>query len=155
MRTSAIPLALTFATACAPAPDYVTTSGLGVYDPSHLSSADEIESWIQVTTQLAPSDPNRVRSVADVVHGATLQIYDYPTVPSCNGPGDIGCTAGADMEIAWRACSDPGPSPGILAHEIGHLLGYQHDDRGVGLPWFRSADTPSVEDEANKSICGE
>lgn len=133
----------------APAPDYVTTSGVGVYDPAELSSAAEVQAWIDVIEAQAPADP-----VAAVLEGATITLDPDAYLDAAEVTTGEAVGTSRSILLAWRECDVAWPTAGALAHEVGHLLGYHHDAYGVGPPWFYGATNTTMETSVGLEVCG-
>lgn len=135
-------------------PDYTTNFGLVVYDPGHLSSPEQIDSWIIFTMVAAPED--EWNAMLEALKTATLVIHPSENINGisfCGQPPPgktlVGCTDFAGtMTIAWRKCNVKLASPGVFGHEIGHLVGHWGHDYA---PWFEGE---KVETKVNSLACG-
>ena len=118
-----------------PNPDYVTASGLKVYDPGHFSNPEEVESWTQATLGLMA--PMEQVEFYLRLQAAVLIIYPDNALPGdatpCGAPPEgytlFGCTALREqiMIIAWRPCGEIRTSASIFAHESCHLMMRGHE----------------------------
>ena len=144
--------------ACAPPPDYTTSSGVAVYDSAKRTNADEVQAWLEIIAERAPKDDSRVRSFADVYDGATLTIADQKeVVETCvRSEKSRACSNGATKSILlyWEDCPASFNTASTLAHEIGHLMGYKHNEQSEGAPWFFNLQSRAVELLVGKDVCG-
>ena len=116
--------------ACAESPDYILDSGMGVYDPQHMSNKIELDVIVDLIIQLAP-EAERPK-ILPVLSYATLTIDPNKTLKEeqCGKTKNkevelIGCAyEDGDIFVAWRTCEVDFPTAGIIAHEIGHIIGY-------------------------------
>lgn len=140
------------AVGCAPPPDYTTTSGVAVYDEYKHTNAEEVQAWIDIIGENLPDDPNRARTLAQVLDGAVL-VIDTPeeVLKVCTSERAAGCSTSQSILIGWyNDCN----SAGLLAHEVGHLFGYDHDRYGQGPPWYDGPFTLSVDLKVQAEVCG-
>lgn len=155
-----IPVTLLLLAACAPPPDYVTKQGAHVYDSHGLVDALSIDYWIDCVSDCTSADRERVQRVNDVMNDATITILRADEVEgACHSQyanGDTGGCADAaakDILVGFFPCDSAHSTAGELAHEIGHLLGYHHDELGQGAPWYANAYTPSVARLVDHAVC--
>lgn len=140
-------------------PDYVLESGMEVFDPHELSYNFELDTVVERVIAEAPETDRQ--TIRDALHGAALTLEPPPSLKSkCAGEvGTLGCYHGdGEFTVSWRQCSKTGAffvtGPAIFAHEVGHMIGYDHDEAGVPLTehdqqWFGS---PTAENPINGSI---
>lgn len=110
-------------------PDYITTTGIRVYDPFHHSFAEEVDVWALMTFMKAPEEDRG--ALFEIFDGMTLIIHEgpkiegevYPCGAAPEGKILLGCTDpfSKTINIAWRPCLLVHPSAGVFSHEIGHL----------------------------------
>ena len=148
--------------ACAePPPDYILDSGMGVYDPHHMSNKTELDVIVNLIIQLAP-EAERPKILPFLSYG-TLTIDPNKTLKEeqC-GKADneeeetVGCASGGgDILVAWRTCEDYYPTAGIMAHEIGHIIGYwDHTNPWFGEDYSKGNRKGSMEFKLWEEICG-
>ncbi len=111
-------------------PDYVTTTGINVYDPFHHSFAEEVDVWALMTFMKAPAEDRG--ALFDIFDGMTVIIHEghkiegevYPCGAAPEGKILLGCTDpfSKTINLAWRGCAAaPTTTAGIFSHEVGHL----------------------------------
>lgn len=114
---------------------HVSQQGLVVIDPAHLVDADTLDQIINRVIDVGPAaDRLKVRPALEAV---TLTLVDAQWV-HCDGADDgdaIGCTEGDNVSVAASGHSvwDGDQVAGIIAHEIGHVIGHGGHDY---VPWF-------------------
>lgn len=143
--------------ACMPPPDYTTTSGVDVYDSEHRSSAEEVQAWLEIIIEKAPEDEARVRTFKEVYDGTTITITSEEEVSAtCVRRHSAACAVGATKNILvpWLECPLYLNTASALGHEVGHLMGYHHDEGGKGGPWFDSETKAGVQFYVYKDVCG-
>jgi hypothetical protein len=138
-----------------PNPDYVTTLGLKVYDPSHFATPAEVDNWTDATMSLL--SPMEQMELAIRLQNAVLIIYPDDHLPGdatpCGEPPPgytlFGCTALNEqvMAIAARPCGGLRPSAAIFGHEVGHLMMHPHDY----APWYQDNRVGTI---VEYKVCG-
>jgi hypothetical protein len=116
-------------------PDYVTPSGLKVFDPGKFADGQEVETWVQATLSLMA--PLEQIEFLVRLQDAVLIIFPDISLPGdatpCGAPPPgytlFGCTAMQEqvMIIAARECGTGRASAAIFSHESCHLMGHGHD----------------------------
>ncbi len=127
-------------------------SGVRVSDPAGLETPLHLE-WVfaRIVDAAPPGDMVRVLRALE---GATLVLEDAPRV-ECIEDHDVGCADGDVMTVAWRTCEDLWPTAGVIAHEVGHLAGFDHGDPWYGFPTPRAPVAGSVEERLWHAECFE